>query len=155
MGNLPHGFDIYLGNVETMKIIAEFFVAFSEKLNFTSSRGSYRWRRSTAITIKVEHDISISIRLSLVVQLWDYHNFVPANYLNTSLNPLAPMYAYAAVVFQSYVLFLPHLKRINDGLFCTGSGQLLTTFFNLLFVQQLVEACLCGFQSIVRNECPF
>ena len=67
MGNLPHGFDIYLGNVETMKIIAEFFVAYPEKLNFTSSRGSYRWRRSTAITIKVEHDISISIRLSLVV----------------------------------------------------------------------------------------
>ena len=33
--NLSHGFDIYLVNVKTMKKIAQIFVAFSEKLNFT------------------------------------------------------------------------------------------------------------------------
>ena len=33
--NIPHGFDIYLVNVKTMRKIAQIFVAFSEKLNFT------------------------------------------------------------------------------------------------------------------------
>ena len=32
--NLPHGLEIYLVNVQTMRKIAEIFVAFSEKLNF-------------------------------------------------------------------------------------------------------------------------
>ena len=35
MRNLPHGFDIYLVNVKSMRQIAQIFVAFSEKLNFT------------------------------------------------------------------------------------------------------------------------
>ena len=35
MRNLPHGFDIYLVNVKTMRKIAQIFVAFSEKLNFS------------------------------------------------------------------------------------------------------------------------
>ena len=35
--NLPHGFDIYLVNVQTMEKIAQIFVAFSEKLNFTQN----------------------------------------------------------------------------------------------------------------------
>ena len=35
MRNLPHGFDIYLVNVKTIRQIAQIFVAFSEKLNFT------------------------------------------------------------------------------------------------------------------------
>ena len=35
--NLPHSFDIYLLNVKTMWNIAQTFVAFSEKLNFTGS----------------------------------------------------------------------------------------------------------------------
>ena len=42
--NRPHGFDIYLVNVKTMRTIAQIFVAFSEKLNFTNSKeqlGSY------------------------------------------------------------------------------------------------------------------
>ena len=34
--NLPHGFDIYLVNVKTMRKIAQIFVAFSEKPNFNS-----------------------------------------------------------------------------------------------------------------------
>ena len=34
MRNLPHGFDIYLVNVKTMRKVAQIFVAFSEKLNF-------------------------------------------------------------------------------------------------------------------------
>ena len=33
--NLPHGFEIYLVNVKTMRKIAQIFVTFSEKLNFT------------------------------------------------------------------------------------------------------------------------
>ena len=33
--NLPRGFDIYLVNVKTMRKIAQIFMAFSEKLNFT------------------------------------------------------------------------------------------------------------------------
>ena len=33
--NFPHGFDIYLVNVKTMRKIAQIFVAFSEKLKFT------------------------------------------------------------------------------------------------------------------------
>ena len=33
--NRPHGFDIYLGNIKTMRMIAQIFVAFSEKLNFS------------------------------------------------------------------------------------------------------------------------
>ena len=32
--NLPHGFDIYLVNVKTMRKITQIFVAFSEKVNF-------------------------------------------------------------------------------------------------------------------------
>ena len=32
--NRPHGFDVYLVNVKTMRNIAPIFVAFSEKLNF-------------------------------------------------------------------------------------------------------------------------
>ena len=39
MHNLPPGFDIYLVNVKTMRKIAQIFVAFSEKLNFTSELG--------------------------------------------------------------------------------------------------------------------
>ena len=35
MCDLPHGFDIYLANDKTMRKIAQIFVAFSEKLNFT------------------------------------------------------------------------------------------------------------------------
>ena len=35
MRNRPHGFDIYLVNVKTIRTIAHIFVAFSEKLNFT------------------------------------------------------------------------------------------------------------------------
>ena len=35
MCNLPYGFDIYLVNVKTMRKIAQIFVAFSEKLNFS------------------------------------------------------------------------------------------------------------------------
>ena len=33
--NLPYGFDVYKVNVKTMRQIAQIFVAFSEKLNFT------------------------------------------------------------------------------------------------------------------------
>ena len=32
--NLPHGFEIYLENVKTIRKISQIFVAFSEKLNF-------------------------------------------------------------------------------------------------------------------------
>ena len=39
MRNLPHGFDIYLGNVKTMREIAQIFVAFSEKPKYVKSRG--------------------------------------------------------------------------------------------------------------------
>ena len=35
MYHLPHGLDIYLVNVQTMRKIVQMFVAFSEKLNFT------------------------------------------------------------------------------------------------------------------------
>ena len=35
--NLPHGFEIYLVNIKTMRKIAQIFVAFSEKLNFNIS----------------------------------------------------------------------------------------------------------------------
>ena len=34
--NPPYGFEIYLVNVKTIKMIAHIFVAFSEKLNFTT-----------------------------------------------------------------------------------------------------------------------
>ena len=37
--NLPHGFDIYLVNIKTMRKIVQIFIAFSEKLNFT-------WKKS-------------------------------------------------------------------------------------------------------------
>ena len=36
MLNLPYGFDIYLVNVNSMRKIGQIFVAFSEKLNFTT-----------------------------------------------------------------------------------------------------------------------
>ena len=41
--NLPHGFDIYLVNVKTMRKIAQIFVAFSEKLNFKKRAKSLSW----------------------------------------------------------------------------------------------------------------
>ena len=34
--NRPYGFEIYLVNVKTIRTIAQIFVAFSEKLNFTA-----------------------------------------------------------------------------------------------------------------------
>ena len=37
MRNRPYGFEIYLVNVKTIKTIAQIFVAFSEKLNFTDN----------------------------------------------------------------------------------------------------------------------
>ena len=36
--NLPHGLDIYLVNVQTMRKIAQIFVAFSEELNFRGQK---------------------------------------------------------------------------------------------------------------------
>ena len=36
MGNLSHDIDIYLVNVKTMRKISQIFVAFLEKLNFTT-----------------------------------------------------------------------------------------------------------------------
>ena len=36
MRNRPYGFEIYLVNVKTLRTIAQIFVAFSEKLNFTN-----------------------------------------------------------------------------------------------------------------------
>ena len=35
VGNRPYGFEIYLVKLKTMRMIAQIFVAFSEKLNFT------------------------------------------------------------------------------------------------------------------------
>ena len=35
--NRPYGFEIYLVNVKTMRMIAQIFVTFSEKLNFTGT----------------------------------------------------------------------------------------------------------------------
>ena len=37
MRNRPYGFEIYLVNVKTIRTIAQIFVAFSEKLNFTKT----------------------------------------------------------------------------------------------------------------------
>jgi hypothetical protein len=37
LSSLPHGLDIYLANVKTMKKFPQIFVAFSEKLNITCS----------------------------------------------------------------------------------------------------------------------
>ena len=37
MRNRPYGFEIYLVNVKTIRTIAQIFVAFSEKLNFTAT----------------------------------------------------------------------------------------------------------------------
>ena len=36
--NRPYGFEIYLVNNKTIRTIAQIFVAFSEKLNFTRER---------------------------------------------------------------------------------------------------------------------
>ena len=44
---LPHGFDIYLINVKTMRNIAKIFVAFSEKLNFNKK---YKFIYSEKVT---------------------------------------------------------------------------------------------------------
>ena len=44
MRNLPHGFDIYLVNVKPIRQIAQFFVAFSEKLNFTSTYSFFLYK---------------------------------------------------------------------------------------------------------------
>ena len=38
--NLPHGLDIYLVNVQTMRKIVQIFVAFSEKLNFITGHNN-------------------------------------------------------------------------------------------------------------------
>ena len=35
---LPHGFDICLVNIKTMRKIVQIFVAFSEKLNFNATQ---------------------------------------------------------------------------------------------------------------------
>ena len=36
--NLPHGLDIYIVNIQTMRKIAQIFVAFSENLNFAAKK---------------------------------------------------------------------------------------------------------------------
>ena len=47
--NLPHGFDIYLVSVKTMRKIAQIFVAFSEKLNFNKYNAMVKKLRPTTI----------------------------------------------------------------------------------------------------------
>ena len=42
LGNLPQGFDVYYLNFKTVRKIAQIFVAFSEKLNFTKKNAA-RW----------------------------------------------------------------------------------------------------------------
>ena len=41
MRNRPCGFEIYLANVKTVRTTAQIFVAFSEKLNFTTEVDIY------------------------------------------------------------------------------------------------------------------
>ena len=49
MRNLPHGFDIYLVNVKTIRKIAQIFVAFSEKLNFRNKPKKCYLRKTLAL----------------------------------------------------------------------------------------------------------
>ena len=55
--NLPHGIDIYLVNVKTMRAIAQIFVALSEKLNF-NKRGKL-----------------LNLTFSLRIKTWDRKSF--------------------------------------------------------------------------------
>ena len=41
MRNRPYGFEIYLVNIKTMRMIAQIFVAFSEKLKFKHSENTF------------------------------------------------------------------------------------------------------------------
>ena len=49
--NLPYGFDINLVNVKTIRQIVQIFVAFSEKLNFTSHLHLYVSFRRTVVQL--------------------------------------------------------------------------------------------------------
>ena len=49
--NLPYGFDIYLVNLKTIRQIVHIFVAFSEKLNFTSHLHLYVSFRRTVVQL--------------------------------------------------------------------------------------------------------
>ena len=49
MHNRPYGFEIYLVNVKTIRTIAQIFVAFSEKLNFTASTAQIAQREEFMI----------------------------------------------------------------------------------------------------------
>ena len=70
MHNLPHGFDIYLVDIKTMKKIAQIFVAFSEKQNFTipcplqyCSNPPHIFRHSYGLVVVFEDNVEIGIVL--------------------------------------------------------------------------------------------
>ena len=55
--NRPYGFKIYLVNVQTMRTIAQIFVAFSEKLNFkfVEKKNLNKNYLSTSTTVKATY----------------------------------------------------------------------------------------------------
>ena len=65
MRNLPHGFDIYLVNVKTMRKIAQIFVTFSEKLNFIIPEGIFLGdtHRRGDIRIRTKPDLPINFEI--------------------------------------------------------------------------------------------
>ena len=52
MLNRPYGFEIYLVNIKTMRMIAQIFVAFSEKLNFMY-RNQVKTNERIGVTIQI------------------------------------------------------------------------------------------------------
>ena len=58
---LPYGFDIYLVNIKTIRKIAQMFVAFSEKLNFT---------KESSLLDSIPHTVNFATKIIF----YSYHN---------------------------------------------------------------------------------
>ena len=61
MRDLPYGFDTYLINVKTIRKIAQIFVAFSEKLNFT---------KESSLLDNIPHTVNFATKMIF----YSYHN---------------------------------------------------------------------------------
>ena len=71
MRNRPHGFDIYLVNIKTMRKIAPIFVAFSEKLNVMITSSEIQIQ-NISICSKNLYDAKICRSVEVSIQFLDF-----------------------------------------------------------------------------------
>ena len=89
MCNLPHGFDIYLVNITTMRKILQVCVAFSEKLNFKELEIAKIQTVGAVLDLSIDSQINNSaanLGKSFIAFLYLIHKYDIYNSLNLTLS---------------------------------------------------------------------